>query len=444
VPPVTGPPGDITGPDARYQPNRWPDRIALTPAADPAQGMAVSWRTDLSAPQARLELAVALDGPGSEARKTMVGGETIRLDSRNGASNYHQVRMAHLQPDTAYVYRVMGGGGEWSPWFQFRTAAREARPFTLLYFGDIQNDILSEGSRTLLAAYAATANPALVLHAGDMVAQGKVKRHDSEWGEWTLANGPSLAMVPQLPVAGNHEYRDETGPDGRLHHALGPHWRAQFALPGNGAAGVAATSYFIDYQGVRIVALDGTAALEQDIEAQVRWLDRVLADRGERFAFVAMHQPVFTCARPHDTDLFVARFKPILDARKVDLVLQGHDHCYRRSGIADWRAGKGPVYIVSVSGPKMYGLNARVAQETENLAADTQLYHRIDLDRRNGRIRVEAITPTGRHYDGFTLMQSSRGERTIEQDPPRPHRACKDGVGPDGLPCAGLDVSGAR
>ena len=42
------------------------------------------------------------------------------------------------------------------------------------------------------------------------------------------------------------------------------------------------------------------------------------------------HQPVFTCARPNDNKEIKAAWKPVFDARKVDLVLQGHDHCYSR------------------------------------------------------------------------------------------------------------------
>jgi hypothetical protein len=431
-------------PHPRFQSTPWPDRIVLTPAANPSVGMSVSWRTDDAMRDANLELTAALDGPGSERRAHRWRGTSSALATQNGDDRYHNVMLTGLHPDSRYLYRVRGSGG-WSEWLQFRTAAADDRPFTMLYFGDIQNRILSEGARVLRAAYAATPNVALALHAGDLVAQGKENRHDDDWGEWSMASGPVLGSVPQIPIAGNHEYRDERGANGAPVHALGPHWSAQFKVPGNGAAGLSATTYYVDYQGVRLVALDGTSALEHGtLAAQAAWLDRVLKSRGDRFAIVSMHQPVFTCARPNDTEAFKRVLVPIFEARGVDLVLQGHDHCFSRTGQAKPGAPQGPVYIVSVSGPKMYGLNARVSNGADRFAADTQLYHRLDVDHRAGTIHVQALTPTGSVYDDFTLLYEHARKRLVAGRQSPATRICQGRSGPDGLPCAGRDVSFAR
>ncbi|MGF7151846.1 hypothetical protein FHS96_005514 [Sphingomonas zeicaulis] len=56
-------------------------------------------------------------------------------------------------------------------------------------------------------------------YPADLVARGKVKRHDDKWGEWTR----------QLPHAGdksataNGPHRDAIGCDGRITHQRGPH-----------------------------------------------------------------------------------------------------------------------------------------------------------------------------------------------------------------------------
>jgi len=45
---------------------------------------------------------------------------------------------------------------------------------------------------------------------------------------------------------------------------------------------------------------------------------------------VLFHQPIFTCARLDDMSALKAAWKPAFEKRKVDLVLQGHGHCYSR------------------------------------------------------------------------------------------------------------------
>ena len=96
----------------------------------------------------QLQLAVALDGPQLAKAAHTLEGTQLSLDTENGPALYHQVRLHDLQPDTAYVYRVKGAEG-WSEWLQFRTAAETFKPFSFIYMGDMQNDILSLASRSV-------------------------------------------------------------------------------------------------------------------------------------------------------------------------------------------------------------------------------------------------------------------------------------------------------
>lgn len=427
-----------------YAARSLPDRVVLSAGADAAREMAVAFRTDAAQAVAQAQIASAIDGPSLEARATLVTGTSAPISTENGAAVYHQIRFTGLDPDRAYVYRVRGSAG-WSEWFQFRTASANAKPFRFLYLGDTQNDILSIASRVIRQAFHATASPALVVHAGDLVAQREDKVHDDEWGEWTQAGAYNYAIVPQLPATGNHEYVDVNAADGSESRQLGPHWARQFALPGNGAQGVTATTYYVDYQGVRFIALDGTAALDLGaLEAQTKWLDATLSSSKATWNIVTFHQPIFTCARPQDTEALKAAWKPVFEARKVDLVLQGHDHCYSRltaeagkSASASARAdGKvqGPVYLVSVTGSKMYGLNDRAAAQPDRVAEDSQLYQVIDVEA--DRLLLRTRTATGRLYDGFDLIrQADGGNRLVETGGLIDLRRCTGATGPDGLPC---------
>ena len=437
--------GPAHAPNGRFAAKGWADRIVLTPAADAARGAGVAWRTNTAQTTAEAQISEEIDGPLLGYRAVTVTGETLPIDNENGPALYHQVRFEGLKPDTRYVYRVKGADS-WSEWLPFHTAKPEFSPFRLIYLGDTQNDILEVGSRVVRSAFKEAGPAALVLHAGDLVAQREDKVHDDEWGEWIEAGGRAFAMTVQIPATGNHEYVDHILADGTESRQLGPHWSRQFTLPTNGAEGVKATSYFVDYQGVRFIVLDGTAALDLGgLESQTAWLDQILSSSPAKWNIAVFHQPIFTCARPQDTEELKAAWKPIFDARNIDLVLQGHDHCYARvsdeAGAAASRvnsaAGRpqGPVYVVSVTGSKMYGLNDRANRQPVRVAENTELYQLIDVQ--EAALSFRAFTATGQLYDAFTLERQADGsKRLIETDQTLlPTRQCNGAQGPDDRPC---------
>ncbi len=433
-------------PGAPYAASSLADRIVLTPGANPTREMAVTFRTDTRQLTSQLQLAVALDGPQLDKAARVIEGIPLSLETENGAALFHQVRLHDLQPDTAYVYRVKGTDG-WSEWLQFRTAAEGFKPFSFIYMGDMQNDILSLASRSVRQALQSVANPALIVHAGDLVSQRDDLVHDDQWGEWNQAGGFHYGMIPQVLAAGNHEYLDSLNPDGSESRTLGPHWSRQFALAQNGVEGLKSTTYFVDYQGVRFIVLDGTSALDMGTLAQqTRWLEQSLKTSRARWNIVVSHQPVFTCARPEDTEPLKLAWKPVFERYAVDLVLQGHDHCYSRvtdeagrvASKAARAGGKiqGPVYMVSVAGSKMYGLNDRAQQQPDRSAEETQLYQTIEVQ--DSRLKVRSYTAAGTLYDAFDLERDARNRNHL-REPVKSlpaERACTQTAGPDGFACS--------
>ncbi len=212
--------------------------------------------------------------------------------------------------------------------------------------------------------------------------------------------------------------------------ALARHWRAQFAFPEQGApAGLEETCYFIDYQGTRIISLDSNRQQRE----QVAWLRSVLEKNPARWTVVTFHHPVFSPARNRDNPELRALWKPVLDEFKVDLVLTGHDHTYARTGDVAGRGGSvnlpqgyqqaydpaiGTVYVVSVSGPKMYDITTEFALRS---AEDTQLYQVIDVGL--DELRYQARTATGRLYDAFVLRKNpGQPNQLVETLPPSRRR----------------------
>jgi 3',5'-cyclic AMP phosphodiesterase CpdA len=393
-----------------HRPSPLPDRIILSPAADPARGAAVSWRTSSAVRHGRAQITMATHGPELRLAPVTVPARTEPLDTDLGPAHGHSVEFGDLEPGTRYAYRV-GDGVNWSEWFQFETAPREPTRFQFVHFGDAQNDILSLWSRVVREASRHAPRAQLMIHSGDLVNRGD---SDAQWGEWFRAGGFLHASIPTLPIPGNHEYVKvgETG------SRLTPHWRWQFTLPEHGPAGLEETCASIVYGATRIVVLNSNERLAE----QAAWLDGLLTRDRRRWVVCSFHHPIYSAAKNRDNAALRAAWKPVLDRHAVDLVLQGHDHVYGRTGpvpagdppaavppptLGNAATGvnrveptSGTVYVVSVSGPKQYDLSESHPL-MERVGEDTQLFQVVEIE--GDQLRFESRTAIGALYDGFVL-----------------------------------------
>jgi 3',5'-cyclic AMP phosphodiesterase CpdA len=231
-----------------------------------------------------------------------------------------------------------------------------------------------------------------------------------------------------VPVPGNHEHAklDEEGTKRRLSH----HWRAVFALPEHGPAGLEETCYTLTYHNLRIIGLNSNSQLD----TQAAWLDQVLSANTSPWVICTFHHPIFSSGKDRDNPELRGVWKPVFDKYRVDLVLQGHDHTYARTGLETplaetvgnvptgvnkIDAQTGTVYVVSVSGPKMYNLNRKPFMQ--RAAEDTQLYQIIHIH--GDTLRYEARTAVGALYDAFVLeKRPGQINELIESDAGTPER----------------------
>jgi 3',5'-cyclic AMP phosphodiesterase CpdA len=378
-----------------HRPRPIPDRVVLTWTGDPATTQTVTWRTDLTVKKGVAQIMTAPEGaleadqPRSPLIRT-IPAASQDLTTKLWPARYHTATFGDLDPSTTYAYRV-GCDGRWSEWFQFRTAARKPEPFAFLYFGDAQGGLRVLWPRVLRQAFLSAPDARFMAFGGDLVEDGPTDRY---WGEFFHGGGWLFATIPVIPTVGNHDYR---GP------APDTHWRAQFTLPEHGPEGHREYVFHTDYQGLRIISLNSMG----NIGLQTKWLDGVLADNPNQWTVLVCHYPVFS--REGIESQQAREWKQVIDKHGVDLVLNGHEHSYARTG----REGSA-VYVKSVSGSKMYEIERKPWMV--RAARDTQLYQVIRID--GERLSFEARTATGRLYDAFDLeKQAGKPNLLIEKLP---------------------------
>ena len=396
-----------------YPPSKLPDRIMLNLTSDPTRSMAVTWRTSTQIDSGVVQYTEADPSPDLEDKATTLPAVTTFYKSDASEANYHSTVMEDLKPGRMYAYRV-GHGHFWSEWAHFRTPDKGKTNMSFIYFGDAQNDLKSMWSRAIRGAFQEAPKADFLLHAGDLVNR---RNRDHEWGEWYYAGGWIYSMIPSIATPGNHEY----GKDENDNYVLSSHWKPTFTLPENGPKGYDETAYFIDYQDVRIISFDAPAFYRSaaDSIAQVLWLDSLLAETDAKWKIVTMHYPIYSTKFGRDNTELRTAVQPILQRYGVDIVLTGHDHGYGRGtnipiGVREKNSLDGPIYVVSVSGPKMYDIGFGAWMQRG--ASNTQLFQILNVT--DDVLKFEAYTVDNQLYDAFEIHKDKKGgKKFIDQTP---------------------------
>ena len=397
-------------------PTKFPDHVVLSATEDPSTSIAINWRTEADNKVGFVELALAGPGPYFKKNSKKYKAERTVVDSQKAyndgfKASYFEVKIDQLIPNKIYAYRV-GNFHFKSEWHHFKTANNQPIPISFLYVGDAQNYILELWSRVIRNAYKTAPDADFFIHAGDLVDKG---HEDIDWNEWFAAGSFIHSEIPAIAVPGNHEYRYLDGSVYSQDEVLSVQWNAQFGFPKNGPRGLEKTCYYIDYPNLKIIALNSNVAIKR----QAKWLREILKSNDKKWTVVTYHHPVFSASTGRDNPEIRSLWQPIFEEYNIDLALQGHDHSYARGAIYEKpvvvknenHGGNiiGPVYVVSVSGGKMYSVNksgwdeygATQAKNGERI----QLFQHISID--GDRLTYRSFTATGELFDCFELLKEN-------------------------------------
>lgn len=381
----------------RHPSGRQPDQVVLTWSGDPKTTQTIQWRTS---PEIRRG-SVAYQEKGAVRRPNprpmqFADAVTTPMESPNlindSVIHRHTATLTGLKPGTTYLYSVGDSAQDlWTEYAEFTTAPDQTVAFSFNYMGDAQNGLDRWGSLAR-TSFRERPDAAFYLMAGDLVNRGAER---DDWDSFFYNASGIFGQRQLAPVIGNHECH---GGAPKLYLEL-------FDLPKNGPSTLTPErAYSFTYSNALFVILDSNV----EPETQVEWLEQQLAESDATWKFVSHHHPAYSSAPNRDNAKIRELWTPLFDTYHVDMVLQGHDHAYLRTHpMRDQKvvesAKDGTVYVVSVSGTKMYDQSSR--EYTAFGMTNVATYQVLDIQLSGDRLVYRAYDQDGRLRDEIVIQK---------------------------------------
>jgi LPXTG-motif cell wall-anchored protein len=303
--------------------------ITFAPGSDPSE-LNFTWYSDVNTRDTEVQIAKKSDYtngvfPVAKA-KTFVGKKA--QGNNNAVSNKATVKGLAL--GTEYVYRV-GNGVTWSDTYNFTT--QNPTDYNFLLAGDPQigasGDINKDKNGwidTLNKATSAFKNSSFLLSLGDQVNNGKEATGGNNEPEYSAYFAPEqFRNLPIVAFAGNHET------SGKGHNT-------HFNVPNESTYGAVASSpdtgsdYYFTYGNTLFMVLNSNDTNTADHKTFMQ--DAMAKNPTATWKVVALHHSIYSSAN-HETDAdIIARrntMPQVYTELGIDVVLDGHDHCYTRT-----------------------------------------------------------------------------------------------------------------
>jgi len=360
-----------------------PDSLFLSWHADPTTSLTIQW----VAPEtgaSTIEYSL-LNDPATQSKPVAL------RPFPDTDLKVHRCELTGLTPGAEYQFRIAGGDKT----YRFRTMpAKATNTIQFVSGGDCGTNEHAVATNIL----AAKQEPHFALIGGDLAYDNG---ESPETFLTFLRNysqhmiDPQGRLIPMVTCIGNHETNDKQGPAS----VRAPHYLSVFD------GFFTDTTYGVldvgDY--LSLVLLD-TGHIAPIGGAQTDWLDGTLAARQDRqHLIVANHVPAYPSYRAPEGENgeFGAGeenrlyWSPLFERHNVDVVLEHHDHTFKRShrmagGLKD---KNGVLYLGDGSWGQLRA--PKSPEERPYLAAVSQAYH-LTVHRLEGNDRFHvAIDSTG-------------------------------------------------
>lgn len=244
--------------------------------------------------------------------------------------NRHIVELKGLEEGATYYYRVGDAErGWWSETGSIRTGDG-GKDVTFLHMTDPQSQNERQYNRAwakvLESAFELYPDADFIVNSGDHVDHGD---NQKQWA-WMFNTGSDYLMnTYMMPASGNHE--------GMGTNAIDNFFVLPNAPEQDKASGV---YYSFDYNNVHIAVLNtNDLAEDESLSAkQVEWLKADMKASAAQWKFVVLHKALYSQGSHYADDDVVAmraQLGALMPELGIDMVFQGHDHVYMRTGSLD-------------------------------------------------------------------------------------------------------------
>jgi len=303
----------------------------------------------------------------------------------------HRLRVPRGSPGVAELYAVVAERDGFTVSTSIRPPVPRDSALRFVALGDSRTHV-EDWQRVATAAV--ESRPDLLIHVGDMVANG---RRDWEWEEQFWRPGRALlGRVPVYAVIGNHE---EEAP---LYDEL-------FFTPSEDGR---ARNWAQELGGVLLIGIDGRQDWSVGSDNAL-WLEGTLARSAARFKFLFNHYPGYSSSnhgRLDDDGHPVER--PAREAREVVIpiltrygataMVAGHDHVYERSELP----GGVTAITCAGGGAPLYEKTEDAERQNPYSEVHASRHHFCLFEADSDSVTLRALSPEGELIDARTWRAS--------------------------------------
>lgn len=250
-------------------------------------------------------------------------GETSDCNTKSGTSSsakIHELTIKNLKPGTQYFYKTVSIRDDEkieSDVKTFQTDGGPKTPYAFAIISDTQGNPKVSGA---IAQLAWEQRPNFMIHPGDLVSTGRIKR---QWVEdYFQSMNPLVSRVPFYPVLGNHEQNAD-------------HYYRYMSLP------EPEYYYTFNYGNAQFFMVDTNKKCDPASE-QYKWLEKALKQSKAQWKFACHHHPPYSSDendygnlwktnKSRRGDLNARHLTALYDKYNIDIVWNGHIHSYERT-----------------------------------------------------------------------------------------------------------------
>jgi len=379
-------------PEPPYVSSDFPARIQLTLGNNGPFSRYVSWKCGDTLAASQLSMVKL-----TTADTITVAAEGKLFHTQGGTTVSYYAGLTGLS-EGEYSYSVCTAGKQ-SAWYNFKLI--DCDTFRFVYISDIQDTIGGTVKNLFASVSRREKDAAFWILGGDVIE----RPHDQYWNEYFASMDSIAQVIPVIACPGNHEYRK--GISGKLEERFIYNFPYFIDSRSNGHA-----VFDTRYGNAAIILLDSNRD-PWTLFSQRRWFKHALQNAKDvRWKIVVLHHPLYS-VRGKFRDFFIHRmFDPLIREYDVDMVLQGHDHCYARMITKDQnRTLTTPVYLISQSSPKDYRISFDKKQD--RFGTGLRFYQTVDVS--SDTLSLKAYAEGGELYDTVCIVKTDGKLQVIDQ-----------------------------